>query len=219
MNDDSFRIQSTSTIQLQHTAESLLQWCDNLQNTVTLTSFTVSLIEEINTTIKSSITTSYNYNREKLWRNYFILKTSKRLIKKWTEFIKIVNIGIKPPLYQHLTDIIFKGQIQNYFKMLHTCSTEPSEPTDGPTVHITPTEKNVLQYIAGYICRQLRKKIERTSHKLKEELILCLMDMTKDGDMEDHGTDEEWTDLMDRGGLIHVKDTVHQLICAIETEM
>ena len=50
MNDDSFRIQSTSTIQLQHTAESLLQWCDNLQNTVTLTSFRMSLIEEINAT-------------------------------------------------------------------------------------------------------------------------------------------------------------------------
>jgi len=83
--------------------------------------------------------------------------------------------------------------------MLH--STKPSEPTNGPTMHITLTERNVLRYIAGYICRQLRKKIKRTNHKLKEELILCLVDMTKDRDMEDHGTDEEWTDLIDRGGL------------------
>ena len=45
------------------------------------------------------------------------------------------------------------------------------------------------------------------------------MDMTKDGDIEECGPDEEWTDLMDRGGLLHVKDTVYQLICAIETEM
>jgi len=37
--------------------------------------------------------------------------------------------------------------------------------------------------------------------------------MTKDRNTE------EWTDLMDRGGLLYVKDTVYQLICAIETEM
>ena len=62
MNDDSFRIQSAGTTQLRHTAESLLQWCNNLQNTVTLTSFTVSLIEEINMTIKLSITKSIKKN-------------------------------------------------------------------------------------------------------------------------------------------------------------
>jgi len=49
------------------------------------------------------------------------------------------------------------------------------------------TEGNILQYIAGYICRQLKTKIERTNHKLKEELVLCLMDMTKDRDTE------QWT--------------------------
>ena len=45
------------------------------------------------------------------------------------------------------------------------------------------------------------------------------MDMTKDRDTEECGTDEEWTDLMDRSGLVHVKDTMYQLIWVIETEM
>ena len=147
MNDDSFRIQSASTIQLRHTAECFLQWCENLQNTATLTSFSVGIIEELSTTIKSSITKSYNYNREKLWKNYFVLRTSKRFIKKWTDLINIVNIAIKPPLYQHLTDIIFKGQLQNYFKILH------SEQQNNEPMHVTQTEKNILRYIAGYICR------------------------------------------------------------------
>ena len=42
------------------------------------------------------------------------------------------------------------------------------------------------------------------------------MDVTKDRDEKESG---EWTDLMDRNGLVHVKDTVYQFICAIETEM
>jgi len=49
-------------------------------------------------------------------------------------------------------------------------------------------------------------------------LIFFIIDIIV-GDMDDHGTDEEWTDLMDRDGLIHVKDLVHQLICAMEAEM
>ena len=121
----------------------------------------------------------------------------------------IANITIEPTLYQHLTDIIFKRQLHNYLKVLHVEQTDET--------HITETEGNILRYIAGYICRQLRIKLERNSHKLKEELILCCMDMTKDRDEKESGNNEEWTDLMDRGGIVHVKDTVYQFICAIKT--
>ena len=31
-----------------------------------------------------------------------------------------------------------------------------------------------------YICRHLRKKLERGNHEFKEEMILCLMDLVKD---------------------------------------
>jgi len=90
--------------------------------------------------------------------------------------MNIANIAIEPTLYQHLTDIIFKRQLHNYLKVLY------AEQTD--KAHIMETEGNIIRYIAGYICRQLRTKIERTNHKLKEELVLCLMDMTKDRNTE-----------------------------------
>ena len=54
------------------------------------------------------------------------------------------------------------------------------------------TEKGVVRYIAGYICRQLRHKLKRKSHELKEEMILCLMELVKDN--EECGIDEKWTD-------------------------
>jgi len=33
--------------------------------------------------------------------------------------MNIANIAIKPILYQHLTDIIFKRLLHNYLKVLH----------------------------------------------------------------------------------------------------
>ena len=38
------------------------------------------------------------------------------------------------------------------------------------------------------------------------------MDVTKDRDEKESGNNEEWTDLMDRSGLVHVKDTAYQFI-------
>ena len=69
--------------------------------------------------------------------------------------MKIANIAIDPTLYQHLTEIIFKRQLHNYIKVLD------AEQTD--EAHITETEGNILRYIAGYICRQLRTKVERSN--------------------------------------------------------
>ena len=40
-------------------------------------------------------------------------------------------------------------------------------------------ERNALRYVAGYVCHKLRTKLERENHELKEEMILCLMDLVK----------------------------------------
>ena len=37
-------------------------------------------------------------------------------------------------------------------------------------------------------------------------MVLCLMELVKDQDAEQAGTDEEWINLIDRGGLWHVKE-------------
>lgn len=84
---------------------------------------------------------------------------------------------------------------------------------------ISHQEGSALRYAVGYVCRHLRKKIQHGSHELKEELILCLMALVKDRDSEECGTDEEWTKMMDRGGLWHVKETTYALFVSIEEEI
>ena len=61
------------------------------------------------------------------------------------------------------------------------------------------------------MCQHLRQKLEHGNDPLKEEMILCLMELVKDYSDETIGTSEEWTMLVDRGGLWHVKETTYAL--------
>ena len=74
--------------------------------------------------------------------------------------------------------------------------------------------KGCCLIIAGFICRQLQCKLERESHEFKQELILCLVELVKHD--EECGTDEEWTDLLDRGGLVHIKETSYRFFYTME---
>ena len=47
-------------------------------------------------------------------------------------------------------------------------------------IELRESEKDVLCYVAGYICRHLQQNLERGSHQFKEEMILCLMELVKD---------------------------------------
>ena len=139
---------------------------------------------------------------------FYLLRSSKAFSKNWQDFLPTTAPPVEPVLYQHLTDLMFKSLLHEHFKV---------EYLDKEAEEMNRNERNVLRYVAGYVCRKLRTKIERENHDLKEELILCLMDLVKDASpCED---DEEWTSLVDRGGLCHVKNTTHQLFCAIEFQI
>ena len=100
----------------------------------------------------------------------------------------------------------------------HVTACSTTEPKIDPAPAVTKREGNALCYAAGYVCRYLRKKIECTKHDFKEEIVLCLMSLTKDTP-EDHrvcASSEEWTLALGRGGLWHVKETTFTLFIAIE---
>lgn len=51
-----------------------------------------------------------------------------------------------------------------------------------PEVSLNNEEKNALRYTAGYVTRALRRKLLRSAHPHKEELIHCLTEMNADDD-------------------------------------
>ena len=73
---------------------------------------------------------------------------------------------------------------------------------------LTRKEENSLRYMAGYICRRVWKQLESLTHKCKDDMILCLMELNGDK-----------LDKCSRGGLWHVSDTTYNLFYAIEEEV
>ena len=208
LSDDSFKIKAPPTIEARESAERLFQWCITNVRSALLTDFTTKLTDSLKAVIKSSSRKSFKYNYDKLWKKFFLLRSTPDFSERWRSFLEGTGVSGKPVLFQHLTDLMFRKCLDDHFKILQL--DEESE-TD---VELRETEKGVVRYIAGYICRQLRHKLERESHEFKEEMILCLMELVKDN--EECGIDEEWTDLLDRGGLVHVKETTYRFFHAVE---
>ena len=60
-------------------------------------------------------------------------------------------------------------------------------------------------------------KLEKSSHPLKEAMILCLMELI--GYEVQETTTEEWMDAIDRGGLWHKNDDAYQYFYLVEIEI
>ena len=151
-------------------------------------------------------------NRDKLWREYFLLRSSKHFTEEWEKFLDSIpttkSKSGQPLLYQRVTDIIFKELIKEHYQI-------SDQSIKGAS--LDEREANALRYVAAYVCRHLRRKLEQLNGSQKEEMILCLMTLTKGGEFEEGlGTAEDWTELVDRGGLWRVRENTFHLFCAIE---
>ena len=86
---------------------------------------------------------------------------------------------------------------------------------------LTYAETNALRFAAGYVCRSV-KHLMGSSHPLKEELVLALVDMCgedKETDHRDASTDWITSIDIDRGGLCHIKDTGYRVFHVMEEEL
>ena len=157
--------------------------------------FTKQLTSSLKQVVCSSAT---KVNKEKLWKGFYLIRISQELVEQWTDFVAVVDEPVKTVLFQHLSDLIFRMLIEQHFEIVHLDHEEFGE--------LTENENAALRYVVGYICRYLRKKIRRSRGDAKsKEKMMCLMQLVRNKETEEHGTDEDWTNLMDRGGLFHVK--------------
>ena len=81
--------------------------------------------------------------------------------------------------------------------------------------HLTYEETDAIRYVAGYIPRALRKELLKSTHPLKKELMLCLLN---DGD-EEHNDSCQWIDAVDRGGLTDVNRGTYNCFVCLELEL
>ena len=83
-------------------------------------------------------------------------------------------------------------------------------------------EQNAVRYAAGHITRALTRKIGRSAHPLKQQLILCLNELTEnemDMDADSDHPSREWVNAVDRGGLKHVSNVTYMFFSAMEVSL
>ena len=139
------------------------------------------------------------------------MRTSAEFRTLWCTFIEAnIKCTATPTLYQFITDSIFKTLVQQQFQIEGTEEASVGAP-------LSLQEENVINYAAGYVCRAIRKRLERSSDSEKAELILCVMELLQDDD-EDNSTtdDQEWVNLVDRGGLWHISENTFMVFRALE---
>ena len=211
IKDPLFSTKSPSAVKAKEDAMQLLKWCEKPENHLAMTAFETEIVEGFKNIFVSP--SGKPVKRDMLWRSYILIRSSTKFVGKWQVFLESAQCSATPILYQHLTDLIFKDLVYENFQICifkSRCTYE--------TEAITIPEANALRYAAGYVCRHLRQKLKRGTDPLKEEMILCLMELVKDCSDETVGTSEEWTILVDRGGLWYVKETTYALFLPLEQE-
>ena len=212
---DDFQIKSPVATAAQQVASTFIEWAKMADNKGNLKKFCDEIIRNLETvfidTIKSTVGSIVN--RDKLWRNFFLLRSSTSYQQKWEDFLgPILSEKSSTALfYQRVTDILFRLMVKSHYQIANSSK---------PTASLNDQEANALRYAAGFVCRHLRKKMERSTHILKEELIVCLMTLVKGVQHpESAGNNEEWLDSVDRGGLWHVRENTFYFFCALEEEV
>ena len=189
----------------------MLDWCADVQNFPKFQGFAAQIIDSLSNCLPLAKSMK-KIHRERMWGNFHQLRTSSTFCELWQEFTSEATGRRGSPLfYQRLTDVLFK----NILEYIYNVSTESvAERTD----ELTYEETNGLRYAAGYIPRALCKRIERSSHQLKDSLILCLQDLVEDDGTADDDSDD-WVTLVDRGGLKYVTDDMFHLVKEMEYEL
>ena len=90
--------------------------------------------------------------------------------------------------------------------------------TELPSRPLTCEKENALRYVAGYVIRKLRERIDSSSNPRKDEMLLHLMECAGD-EMDTDGGTEMWLNMIDRGGLWHVNDQTLSLFAIMEEEI
>ena len=116
----------------------------------------------------------------------------------------------EPTFIQDITDRAFEEMVVTAFPLK-----EPT-PSCSETDSITYEDANVVRYITGYVCRKVQTKIEQSSGTNKAALIKCLEGLLSEE--EEDAASPDWVDVVDRGGLLHVKEGTYMLFCVTEEE-
>ena len=154
--------------------------------------------------------TSSRAKREKMWEKFDHTRTSTEFKELGIHLMQLsIGKSASPIFYQYITDVLFKTMIKCHF---------PVNPVPCQAHDVSPLdyqESNALHYAAGYVPRAIQKRLKTGTHPLKEELVLCLVELCED-DSTDVDASADWTKAISRGGIKLVNNKTYHFFHAVE---
>ena len=141
-----------------------------------------------------------------LWSSFQKYSISEKLQKEWKTFCDALSLEIKPLFWQYVTEEIFKKLLQARVK---AASTTDTLNIDVHNEELSFEEKNAINYIGGYIIKQLHTRVV-TRKNFVDALQLLQSDLPTGLESA------RWTETVDRGGLTHINEMFYLCLVAIE---
>ena len=168
-------------------------------------------------TLKSCFTisqsTKIRTRIEKMWEQYYQLRSSEEFAKKWVSFLEMCGAEPTNILYQHITDYVFNHLIKSTYPITTGTQREAAPP------ELDYHERNALRYVRGYTTRHLYAQLKRSANVMKEELMLCLSELNDVDPTEMEDDSNDWMVAVDRGGLQHTSEMMYMVFMSAEEEL
>ena len=184
-------------------ASKLIALSQTTESQATFSAFAEQLFTLLGPVFATRPNKSLKIQRGQMWGAYHLLRTSPTFIQRWSSFMSstLGDVSQDPILIQYVTD--------EFFHRLISCQYSLADQ------QVVPPQQQALHYAAGAVCCTLKKQIEKSNHPSKGDLLIGIDDLCYDDD-QGFGYAKEWEQLIDRGGLCHVKDETYQLFYVME---
>ena len=144
LKDEGFKIPSASAKAAVKTAEKLLEWCSQEENSQEFEHFATDLIQELDSCFKSCCR-CLKRSRELMWKHLFQARSSAEFRSKWSSFLSSrIGVSASPIFYQFVVDSVFNTLLKEHHRI-----DIPEE--DDIEASLNYEEKNALRYTAGLV--------------------------------------------------------------------
>lgn len=156
--------------------------------------------------ILSAAQSDKQVNEDTLWKKFYIFRSSEEFNGKWTSFLIKLCLDPDPFFYQHVTQELFETIISKKLAIKEVVNTQSTE-------GLTMEEENVVRYIGGYVIRMVKKNLHLPDDKEIMDILNLLVHSSAQSLTH---SSQQWTESLERGGLVSITDKAFEFCCAIE---
>ena len=160
---EDFSIPSTQATAAVSCAEKVVLWCEVEANKAVFSTFARNLESLLESCFKDGGT--LKVKKEKMWTEYHKLRTTAQYTGVWKSFLKNCNCPHLPTFFQYISDVMIEAMI----KKRYAIDERKEKRATNNLPPLSTEEEMALRYVAGYVCRKVREKLEPSQSTKKEE--------------------------------------------------